>query len=208
MKTKSLCRRHNTALSPIDAEAGRLARGLVYALTVLDDLTAVVDRPMHIFNGQDIERWLLKTLISMYRYGAPNAASKSYRLPTYLSQLFFDLNWPVGCGLYFKTREVNSNDLAMQIGPEHTAILLTSGSFIVGVTVTLLGIAFTLGVASDVAHAAALGTNFVYRPQFINFYRGQRVVCLNFAWPVEQQRTVWMSYGDSNAPTPTNPADP
>ncbi len=59
MSAKVLCQRHNEALSPLDTVASRFFRTLE---RVEPRRLATLDQRLFIFNGHDLERWMLKIL--------------------------------------------------------------------------------------------------------------------------------------------------
>lgn len=113
LASKILCQRHNSALSPLDADAKRL----VATLRAFDRRFGVLPSPkgfgnsvslqsneFELFNGHNIERWMLKTLCGFL-------ASKNVRIKgkkiiefqikhSWLEILFGMQPSPNGCGLY------------------------------------------------------------------------------------------------------------
>jgi hypothetical protein len=99
--SKVLCKRHNESLSPLDAEAGRLIRTIGSYDRGFNDKNP--RREMSLFCGEDLERWMLKTVCSMVagkqagRGGVPLDAEIS---ENWISILLGDEDWPSGWGLY------------------------------------------------------------------------------------------------------------
>src|SRR2546422_510413 len=68
LRAKVLCVTHNEALSGLDEEMARLVRvlfGMGTVLTARDEN----GRTVHLFSGDDIERWLLKALCASIKSG-------------------------------------------------------------------------------------------------------------------------------------------
>ncbi|HEY6557433.1 MAG TPA: hypothetical protein VI072_09170 [Polyangiaceae bacterium] len=83
-----LCTRHNAALSGLDANAGRLFR----ALRATKESRAA---GLHLFNGRDVERWLLKALCGL------SAIRGDWTPPrVWLRILFGELVFPAPWGMY------------------------------------------------------------------------------------------------------------
>jgi len=98
---KVLCRRHNSALSPLDDVGRRFVRALLYQIQHRSE-----NSPHHthiLFNGFDIERWMLKVLCTM-AHGERESrvhASTTWRVPRSWSKVLFEGRpFPRGAGLY------------------------------------------------------------------------------------------------------------
>jgi hypothetical protein len=98
---KVLCRRHNSALSPLD-EVGRR-----FVLALKQQIKHRLENsPRHthiLFNGFDIERWMLKVLCAMAHGERVSRiyASTTFRVPqSWLRVLFEGHPLPPGAGLY------------------------------------------------------------------------------------------------------------
>lgn len=95
-----LCKRHNSALSPLDAAAA------LFFSALRECMEAATAPNPYLFSGHDIERWLLKTLKAMAASG--NLARGREKLPgifqrdiDIIERLDDHLGWPDGSGLYF-----------------------------------------------------------------------------------------------------------
>jgi hypothetical protein len=96
-----LCERHNVALSPLDAEAGRLIR-----------MIGSYDREFHeklyrteiaVFCGEELEQWMLKTVCGMVaaRAVARGGVRSGATIPdTWVSILAGEQDWPRLWGMY------------------------------------------------------------------------------------------------------------
>jgi hypothetical protein len=184
LKTKKWCRRHNSALSDIDMQAGRFVRAIVSAMTVLESGREEILQPLYLFSGLDIEKWLLKTLCSTYFAKATNITPLTHKLPSYVPKLFFNNNWPARLGLYFQTREFDGEQRAIVVKGEYSVMLHANTTHVTGVTVNLLGFSFTLAIADSLSDLETLSAHAVHRPLNLNLFEGRRV--------------------DPNAPIPTN----
>lgn len=98
---KVLCRRHNSALSPLDDVGRRFVRALKDQI-----LHRFQNSPQHthtLFNGFDIERWMLNVLCTMAHGERASRvhASTTWRVPqTWLKVLFEGHPLPAKAGLY------------------------------------------------------------------------------------------------------------
>lgn len=117
-----LCRKHNSALSPLDDAA----KHFFSTLSASFDEDAVQVRS--IVSGHDLERWLLKTLRAFAVSG--NLGVGRERLPGQLSidtrfveMLDDPLSWPDGAGLYcvMKPGDVATNNARFRLRPHSNA---------------------------------------------------------------------------------------
>jgi hypothetical protein len=200
LKTKHLCKRHNSALSPLDAEAGRLFQALRDADVALRD-EAEPRQSFFLFSGIDIERWLLKTLMMVYYARITSVQKISHRLPRELPYWLVD-GVPPPYGLYFPVRTDMGSQHRLRSEHSATFALVTQNEMVVGVDVELGGFSFML-IASGLTET--LNATHHYRPQHINFFRGERVISVTLVWPGNPSATVWLSHGDQFAPVPTDP---
>jgi hypothetical protein len=104
MAAKILCEAHNNALSPLDSEAGRLFK---YSLDIA--LNYHQASPICIFSGEDIELWLLKTLLGIFYSDQIQVLSfdglsrQKYEIDSSLVQILFQQReWPKLWGLYVR----------------------------------------------------------------------------------------------------------
>jgi hypothetical protein len=94
-KANVLCKRHNNALSPLDSTAAALLRGVLKTPEFLQkDALRVL-----ILSGDDIERWLLKTLcthiVVVRKFG------NDWQPPIEWLQILWGMQpFPPGCGWY------------------------------------------------------------------------------------------------------------
>jgi hypothetical protein len=174
-----LCEAHNSALSALDAAAGRLFRA------VKDSDVKAHAGPQHfLISGHDIERWFLKTIAA---FAASRNLSKNRQRLTgrwegtvNLQQLLEDHTaWKPPLGLYFMNREgqkvARSDDL--NIGPLTTV----DKDEIAGVTMQVQGLWFgVLAVARPIA--GTLLEQASYRPGSIIYNYGAWKSTIQFSW--------------------------
>jgi hypothetical protein len=98
---KVLCERHNVALSPLDAEAGRFIR------TIGSYDRGFHKKPYHteitLFCGEELEKWMLKTVCGMVAAGT--VARGGIQLDTIISETWVSIlagekDWPRLWGMY------------------------------------------------------------------------------------------------------------
>jgi hypothetical protein len=104
---KILCTRHNEALSPLDTVAIRFFGTFLRISKEFQNPTSKSLERMYAFNGHDIERWMLKTLIGTVVSGNANDQEgnriKNFKPSTeWLQILLGRRSFPGKWGVYFK----------------------------------------------------------------------------------------------------------
>jgi hypothetical protein len=106
LASKILCENHNQALSDLDAQMGRFFR------TILDfDEDFNRDAPkeeLAVFSGEDIEKWMLKTVCAMV--ASSQLATQGQKMDVPLKREWVDIlynnhSWPEHWGMYFNVPE-------------------------------------------------------------------------------------------------------
>jgi hypothetical protein len=175
-----LCTAHNTALSPLDAEAGRFYRALEDCLH-----GRVSPRHRFLFSGHDIERWLLKTLLGLA--ASKNLAeNRGERLPGFFTdeisipELLQDPStWRTPMGIYFP-QKLGAN---IRIGPEFgLAPLSSEKKEIGGLISSIQGFQVVLVIVPSTVIEGSSLDGVMYRLEnlHINLVDGKRSV--NLSW--------------------------
>lgn len=200
LQTKSLCRRHNSALGPLDAEAGRLFR----AVHAVESSFAAgsFTQNLHFFAGLDIERWLAKTMVNVFRAKLTRVRAETHCMPAHVSELF-DGMMSSPFGLYVPVPRNAAPPVAMQIAPLTRIGLITSGTTVAGLAINLAGLELRLVVAGTEHDLALFQAEHELRPKFLNFHDGRSVVSIAFAWPGGSGNEIWLSRGSASMPVPT-----
>jgi len=140
LTAKCLCRKHNSALSPLDDAA------LFFFAAIKSCLEREVQSMDYLVSGHDIERWLLKTVRAMA--ASRNLSQGGERLSgafasdvEVLDMLDDPRRWPENAGLYcvMATGETTENNLRFQLHP-----FVNSLGEISGIGVNILGLQFVL----------------------------------------------------------------
>lgn len=101
-----LCERHNNALSPLDATAGRAFDVIDQAARHAQKADADNRSRFYLISGDGLERWALKTLLGVYFANiaaiASNPVAKTHSVDAehLVAGLFADEMLPPPCGLY------------------------------------------------------------------------------------------------------------
>ena len=133
LTAKILCEKHNSSLSHLDAEAGRLFQ-TIHLIDKQPD--AVSDHSG--FDGRTIERWLLKLAAGL----ALGPKQKDHSISHQKVEILVTSEWPNGWGLYVqmpKTPTIHAKGLEVELRrhPE-TGEVLAIRVYIAGVSAYLL----------------------------------------------------------------------
>lgn len=201
LKTKRLCRRHNTAVSPIDAEAGRLMKAVQQVVLMLAGEVDAIQR-LYFFNQFDIERWLLKTLLNVY-HSRQSISPQKFVLPPQTMSLFYSSLTPP-FGLYIPVKESNGEMFKMKIAREAAVNLITEGNQVTGISISLSGLELKFLIAGHPQTVLDFQMSHSYRPKFINFFQGQEVGSIAIVGTHGDKPEIWISRGDPNASIPSD----
>lgn len=174
LQSKVLCSAHNSALSPLDAVAGRLIDAIIAAdkdPSRLPDETEL--------DGLSVERWFLKTVISSSEAGALHCKPFNEKH----KKLLVGGPWPDGWGLYVRPpaeQTIFSQDLFLEtaINPANDELL--AAKFIVA------GVEFWLLLGKP-DHPEVWG---FFRPRGLIFQNGTETRKIGFLWPITHTDTA------------------
>lgn len=144
MVARVLCERHNSALWPLDTMIGNF-------YDVLAGAREGREVGVHLFEGEDFERWALKILLGRFASGNVRWYDGSKERPEipllYLRILFGEEDMPDGCGFFYAGDPVDGLDsdglnVAINTYPPQAIEPVR----IFGITVNLLGFQFITSV--------------------------------------------------------------
>jgi hypothetical protein len=164
--SKCLCTAHNSALSELDIEAGRLYRAMLDGIAGND-----AGERYHMFSGHDIERWLLKVAAGLAASGW--FATGGTKLPgvfaenTDIVQLLEEpYSWMHPMGLYFIQRnpgEIFEVENQIQFQPLASAV-----GELAGIIATIHGIMMPLALLRSIIVPGSSLEGATYRPKRMN----------------------------------------
>jgi hypothetical protein len=183
---KILCRRHNVALSPLDAVASRLFERIDQFHHEIVDSALKYQNRFFLFNGHDIERWMLKTLCGAVVSGNAEirTGESNWRPPLeWLKILFDEEPFPPRCGLYFHS-EVTGKPY-IERGFKFISFSNKIGG-VYGARISLNDERFVLAMS---APPEDLSETFIrdhaYRPQGLRFMIDSCEKVVHFGWDDE-----------------------
>jgi hypothetical protein len=191
-----LCKRHNEALSPLDHVARRFFEAFDKIAKSFRAVPITNNGRTFLFNGHDIERWMLKTLCGFV--ASRNAATKSARITgwrpevKWLKILFGEEPFAPQWGLHFlgSIGEEAKVDRNLSLAP-----LSNSESVVYGMLLTLTGRRFLLAmVPSPADRTGTLLANSIYHPAGFIMRMGHAQQTITFTWHVPSGGAVTVMY--------------
>ena len=148
LTAKILCRRHNSALSPLDAMAGAFFAHLCGPVLGEPGRKSLSRKgSLRLFSGEALELWMLKTACGLFHSRMAARAGVGLADDHVINQELVEAallrhSWQPDCGLYFRAirghRFVVSSSVAM------APLSVLSENRVVGVGLTLAGLEFHL----------------------------------------------------------------
>jgi hypothetical protein len=175
MASRMLCQRHNSSLSILDYEGARFKHIIGYFDRGFNSTDPIEE--ISVFAGEDIERWLLKTVCSMLAAGkfARNGNAILHSVPDKWVKILWGLEeWPTNWGLYAPSKPIAYHSDSISIVPRSHP---ESGEIKV-VDFEINGIPLTL-VLGNPDNPEAWG---VYRPRTLVFSQRGVEKYLELSW--------------------------
>lgn len=183
LTAKILCRRHNSALAPLDDALGSLAQALKETTLAPDSQGR---HQLRLFCGEDLEQGLLKVLSGLLASGTVRPPPIS---PELVPLLLGTRRWPQNWGLYVGAEY---GTLVHQFPSTILEILIHADSLeTLGMLFVLHGLPLLL-VVSDHADTSALG---IYRPRALVFHDEEVRYWFEISWSdPRHDRAVGLRY--------------
>ncbi|MBN2474594.1 MAG: hypothetical protein JXB62_08295 [Pirellulales bacterium] len=181
LASKVLCERHNNLLSPLDSIGGSLFRAFHQIHT--DFHSNPRPRQYYLFNGHDIERWLLKTLLGVIASGNTTNIPRQSRPPKhYFDCLFHAERLPASWGLYLLTREGRC-----QASGGVKVATIANGQIVDGLLVEILALRFILAIHA-VPEKSGLLADSVNRPDCLHFCSAEskKQAAILLGWDIQR----------------------
>ncbi|MFO1041813.1 MAG: hypothetical protein U0941_08510 [Planctomycetaceae bacterium] len=178
LTSKILCTRHNESLSPLDDVASAFFR----FFTVQQHW---VEAERLTFRGNDLERWLLKTLCGLAMSGNATLNGmpiKSWRPPLQWLEILFggrDVESPAG--LHFITGKHQAAEGTLHVQPVFKSV--TGHPIALAFVVSGIGFLFAMEALPPMRQPSITGGGTSYRPKALRIQRGESTREGQFGWP-------------------------
>lgn len=192
LASRILCKRHNEALSGLDAMALRLFQTIDNAVRQKQRQSRVF-----LFDGSDLERWLLKTLCgSVFSRNAHTRGVNSDWRPSalWLNVLFNGVDFPNRCGFYFAGDSADAIEGGFKL---RTISNANDGVYGVGISFDDEPFLCLMDTPPDNLAGTYL-ERYLYRPETIVFLNEYCESVLRFVWNDQLQHGMRVvKYGRS-----------
>ena len=180
-----LCENHNQALSKLDAQMGRFFRTI---LNFDEDFNRDAPKEeLAVFSGEDIEKWMLKTVCGMVASCQLAMQGEKNDVPLkreWVDILYNNHSWPEDWGMYFKVPEDKTITQFKSIYVQP----LTGAGELKAVEFSINEFKFYL-ILGKPDNKRALG---IYRPRNLNFSQNGVKKYIEVCW----QNNAYQSYVD------------
>lgn len=180
LTSQVLCKWHNNVLSPLDTIGGNFFQAFQQIHYELQHHST--PRRYYLFNGHDIERWMLKTLCGIIASGNANNVSKNTKPPIeYLTCLFQGKKLPFTWGLYLLTYE------GKQAASGGIKLEVIADEIVHGLLMEFLAFRFFLAV-HIIPEKTGLFAKSFNRPDFLYFQcdKSKREAAILIRWDIER----------------------
>lgn len=182
---KILCTRHNAALSPLDAEAGKFFAWVQEAFDDLNRKTLSRKKPIRLVSGEIMELWLLKVACGFFF--SNNAAhqrraiNKDYSLDIQaVVDAIYSRKWGPGCGLYLQAGTATYHPAPHL---EFAPIVDTALHRMIGFIAVIHGFRLQCFFDRGIEEPLTSGLNLVHRPSYLQVQAKSRQHIIVMTWP-------------------------
>jgi hypothetical protein len=174
-RAKILCKKHNDALSHLDAEAGKFFRTIYNCTCGGIQGMVPVDNLCFEFNGRLHEMWLLKVICGAIASG--NYGMKSRIVPRILVEILFERHpWPSEFGFYLPAE---THYTVPEHGDVRFQFIRDAGNIIKGITCHFMCYNATLALGS---YSGVPGIQRRSSTMGFFFKREEREMCVKLQW--------------------------
>jgi hypothetical protein len=192
LRANVLCVRHNSAWSQLDAMAGRFFRALAELYDDLGRRTLSRKPIWHLFSGEELELWLLKTILGFFHAGVLSKDGRKIGDVQTVMNPAIETAYLTGrliepCGIYV----LKDVTLLGQRGSLDFASLSDErDERIVGCRLTMMGLVMTLFTDPNMLNRHLFTANHSYRPDYLFFRNSRRRHSVVLTWPTQSGRAV------------------
>jgi hypothetical protein len=187
-----LCTRHNAALSPLDSIGHRFFKSLRIVNAELRDKTKKPRTRPYLFNGHDIERYILKVLCGdgfANKMDSPGGRIKGWRPSAQWVRILYGLEpFPPGWRLYLAATPGEQFDLDENV--LGVCSVTNDDGELCGARFKALGLEFELLMTIPNPAHLRYSENCRYRPGEVSFSDGRATQSITFGWDITGQSGI------------------
>jgi hypothetical protein len=186
----NLCTRHNSALSPLDAMAGQFFRAVDEIYGDLGRRTLSRKPIWRLFSGEELELWLMKTILGFFHAGVLSKDGKNIRAVQTLMNPAIEVAYRTGrlaepCGLYVRKTGLT---LAQRGVLDFMSLSDERDERVVGCRLTMMGITTTLFTDPNMTNRHLFTADNSYRPDYLFYNTERRRHSIVLTWPSRKFR--------------------
>jgi hypothetical protein len=185
LQAKILCTRHNSAFSRLDTMAGKFFRAIADISEDLSRRTLSRRSIWHLFSGEELELWLLKTILGFFHAGVLSKDGRKIREVQKIMNPAIEAAYRTGrlvepCGMYV----LKSGSASAQRGVLEFAALSDEGDErVVGCGLVMLGVRATFFTDANIVNQDLFTVNHSYRPDYLFYQNERRHHSIVLTWP-------------------------
>jgi hypothetical protein len=185
LKSNVLCQRHNSAWSQLDQTAGNFFRALrgIYSDLNRNSLSG---KPIwHLFSGEELELWLLKTILGFFHAGILTKDREKITNSQTIMNSAIEEGYQSGsliepCGMFILKNAL----LLSQLGQvDFVSLSDEHNKRVVGCRLTMMGLVATLITDPRMLDRDRFEEEQSYRPEYLLFRNGRRRHSILLTWP-------------------------
>jgi len=186
LQAKILCTRHNNALSRLDTMAGKFFRAIADIYEDLSDRRTPSRRSIwHLFSGEELELWLLKTILGFFHAGVLSKDGRKIGKVQKIMNPAIDAAYCTGrlpepCGMYVLK---NGPALARRGVLDFVSLSDQPDERIIGCGLTILGLTTTFFTDANIVNRNLFTANHSYRPDYLFYQNERRHHSIVLTWP-------------------------
>jgi hypothetical protein len=194
LRANVLCVRRNSAWSQLDAMAGRFFRALAELYDDLGRRTLSRKPIWHLFSGEELELWLLKTILGFFHAGVLSKDGRKIGdVQTVMNPAIEAAHSTARliepCGIYV-LKDVTL--LAQRGSLDFASLSDERDERIVGCRLTMMGLVMTLFTDPNMLNRHLFTANHSYRPDYLFFRNSRRRHSVVLTWPTRRSRRAVM----------------
>lgn len=178
---RTLCERHNSALSPLDSEFSRFARTIDAFQLGQKNSVATITEEFRVFSGLDLERWMLKALLGLVRSG--NLSTKTIKANA-VDLLYGSREWDKYAGLYVDVGRLmyETDSLSIEVLTDGDSIVRAAKFVVNGLRMSVL-----LGTPDQPSRwGIRRPSSLVFRARDVD-----KIIELTWDKPMNGERVLW-----------------
>jgi hypothetical protein len=190
LQARILCTRHNSAFSGLDTMAGKLFRAVGEIYDDLDRRTLSRKAIWHLFSGEELELWLLKTILGFFHAGVLSKDGRKIHEVQKIMNPAIEAAYRTGrltepCGMYILKTGIASAHRGVL---DFASLSDVCDERVVGCRLTIFGLTATFFTDPNMINRDAFTVEHSYRPDYLFYQDKRRRHSIVLTWPPRRSR--------------------